>query len=393
MSRNRGFKLWLRVTDPRVAFCRPSFSVDGPKKSVTSVITDFPLAPSPTPFRPWAMQDSYPKFTRTDEKDPRVWKPRGWRGKFYKLFSSMRFVRKELHLSEDLFMVQTELLEGHIKVGGVIDPERLAIGFYESSVGARVSGKILKDQRMAVSYNGCKWDSVSKAPALGVAIHFSPTLTRRIVSPGAHAFLMDHRHASTGERLSLLSATSPAGEELSAAIRSSILWVEETENSPDNEMMLAWMSDDLISLAACLLDEMTETPGVSMTPGETSRYDIAREIENLLWRNPTTGGSPLSLHEMAEHFGCSPRHIQMALQEHFGVGLTALKRAIRLQQVNAALSSGVAYDDIISAALDHGFDHAVRFSRYYKEMFGELPSQSLRSGKQDRSVGGDEASR
>lgn len=324
------------------------------------------------------MYDSYPRMLKTDERDAAQWRPQGWKGKFYKLFNPLRFTRKELHLSGDLFMVRTDFLEGHIRIGGRIDPGALCIGFYESSEGNRLSGTALITRRMTVSYNGCKWDAVSKSPACGLVIHFSPTLAKRIVSKSAHDFLMK-APGPAGERLSLILAVTPMGENLRAAIRSSIELAEDAENSRDYENVGSWISDDLVSLATCLIDEITEEDCDSLTSGESNRYSLAREVEEFLWRDPTRtdGNTPTSLDEFATHFGCSRRLVQIAIQEHFGVGFTALKRSIRLHQVHSVLNNN-DYKSITSAAMDFEFDHLGRFAQYYKKMFGALPSESFR---------------
>jgi AraC-like DNA-binding protein len=323
------------------------------------------------------MSDSYPVLTRSDEKDAARWRPQGWNGDFYKLVGSLRFTRKELRLSDDLSLVQTQLVEGHIKVGGVINPEGLSISFSEASEEKRVSGRASIEEMMAISYDGAKWDAVIRSPAHSEAIHFSPGLRERIVSPTAHSFLVNKAPLSLGERLSLVTKLSEAGVALRRAIKSSIQLAEEAKDDKRDGMIFRWMSDDLILLATILIDEVTGENHASMARGEHGRYEIAREIEKLLWQEPSEveGGNPNSLDEFVSYFGCSRRNIQMAVQEQFGVGFVALKRAIRLQQVNKALVGRERHKDIAAAALAYEFEHQSRFSKYYREMFGVLPSR------------------
>lgn len=321
------------------------------------------------------MVEAYPKFVRSDEKDPKVWKPLGWKGNFYRIFSSLRFSRNALYLSKDLFMVVTELSEGQIKVGGTIENGGLTIGFSESIADLRISGESISEQKVAISYNGCKWDALIKAPVQSVTIYFSPDLTELIVSEDAHSFLMEAKPVA-GERHSLLAPITPMGEVLRKAIRSSIRLAEEADGLLADES-LQWISDDLVSMARDVIDQITEQPHTTLSIGDANKYAIARDIEKLLWLQPSDKEpTPTSLDEFAKHFGYSKRLIQMAIQDHFGVGFLALKRCIRLHQANAALSKGA--DNVASVAFAYEFQHLGRFAQYYKEMYGVLPSKVSR---------------
>lgn len=325
------------------------------------------------------MQSSYPQFVRTDENSPQAWRPQGWTGRFYRLFNRLRFVRKELRLSEDVSMVETDFLEGHIKVGGVIASGRLAIGFYHSSQVSRLSGKTLDTRQMAISYNGCAWDAVSRAPAGGVVIYFAENATRSIVSDTAHSFLMEAGRTSAGARLADVRRPTPIGEKLEHAVRSSIKLAENDDGLDGEEKMSAWIGEDLLSLAACVIDDIADGATETTTRGEANRYELAAEIEKLLWVEPESlAASSLTLDGIALKFGCSRRQVQMAILENFGVGFTELKRCIRLQQSFDAVNERDRYRNISSIAHAYDFEHLGRFSKYYREMFGVLPSAHLR---------------
>jgi len=326
-----------------------------------------------------AMQGPYPQFVRTDETSPQAWRPHGWSGRFYRLFNRLRFVRKELRLSEDVFMVETDFLEGHIKVGGTIAPGRLTIGFYHNAKVSRLSGRALDTKRMAISYNGCVWDAVSRAPASGVVIYFAETPTRAIITERAHDFLMEARLASSGMRLSHVCRPTRMGEKLEHAIRSSIHLTEHDDGSLERDKVSAWIDEDLLTLASCVIDDVVEGEIDSPGKGEANRYELAIGIEKLLWIDPEMAATPsVSLDDVASIFGCSRRQVQMAILEHFGVGFTELKRCIRLHQAFDAVCEKERYQNISSIAQIYEFDHLGRFAKYYREMFGILPSDHLR---------------
>ena len=325
------------------------------------------------------MQGHYPQFVRTDETSPQAWRPQGWSGRFYRLFNRLRYVRKVLRLSDDVFMVETEFLEGHIKVGGIIAPGHLTIGFYHEAKLSRLSGRALDTKRMAISYNGCVWDAVSRAPASGVAIYFAENPTRSIVSKRAHAFLMESGRASTGARLAHVCRPTMMGEKLEGAMRSSISMAEHDDGSLDRDTVSTWIGEDLLTLASCVIDDVVEGESSSPGKGEANRYELAIGIEKLLWIDPEIAARPsVSLDDVASIFGCSRRQVQMAILEHFGVGFTELKRCIRLHQAFNAVNEKERYQNISSIAQTYEFDHLGRFAKYYREMFGILPSNHLR---------------
>lgn len=325
------------------------------------------------------MLGPYPQFVRTDENSPHVWRPQGWTGRFYRFFNRLRFVRRELRLSDDMFVVATDFLEGHIKVGGAMAPGRLTIGFYRHAQVSRLSGRALDTHRMAISYNGCSWDAVSRAPASGVVIYFAENPTRSIVSARAHDFLMEAGRLSTGARLAHVRPPTPIGEKLERAILSSIQLAENDDASLEQDKLSAWISEDLISLACCVIDDLAESAVETPGKGEANRYELAAGIEKLLWIDPETAETPaLSLDTVAATFGCSRRQVQMAVLEHFGVGFTELKRCIRLHQAFQAVIEKDRYQNISSIAQVYEFDHLGRFAQYYRDMFGILPSAHLR---------------
>jgi AraC-like DNA-binding protein len=328
------------------------------------------------------MNNQYPKYSKTDEKDPAIWKLRGWAGRFYKLFSNLQFTRQELQLSEDLCVIQTDLHHGHIKVGGFIDPGRLTISFYEGSDATRLSGSSAETAKVAISYNGCKWDAAIQSPASSFVINFSEKLSAQIVSEAGHSCLMTGKYTPSGERLSQVFPTTPTAGKLKHAIQSGIRLAENNDGSDREENLGNWLLEDLISLSSCLVDEISDLHVELSSKGEASRYDLAREIEKLLWSGPNMENIPdMTLDSLASQFGCSRRQIQLAILENFGVCFTELKRSVRLHQAYDALNNNGSYRHVSSVAYAYEFDHLSRFSQYYKEMFGVLPSKHLAETK------------
>lgn len=85
---------------------------------------------------------------------------------------------------------------------------------------------------------------------------------------------------------------------------------------------------------------------------------------------------PVSVADLAAGVGLSVRQLQEVIRARFGLTPTQLLREIRLERARELLSSGLA-TTVAEAALDVGCTHLGRFAAFYRERFGELPSQTL----------------
>ncbi|MFN3439577.1 MAG: AraC family transcriptional regulator [Acidovorax sp.] len=88
--------------------------------------------------------------------------------------------------------------------------------------------------------------------------------------------------------------------------------------------------------------------------------------------------APVALEDLARAAGVSVRGLNMLCQRHHGESPMALLRNLRLDAVRARLQQRPGHC-VTDAALEFGFGHLGRFSSYYRERFGELPSQTAGS--------------
>ncbi|WIX83200.1 AraC family transcriptional regulator [Amycolatopsis carbonis] len=86
-----------------------------------------------------------------------------------------------------------------------------------------------------------------------------------------------------------------------------------------------------------------------------------------------------SLADLARHAGVSGRRVQQGFQEHLGMTPMTYLRRVRLERARQDLraSSGSVSD----IANRWGFSNLGRFSRAYREQFGETPSATLRNAR------------
>ncbi len=90
---------------------------------------------------------------------------------------------------------------------------------------------------------------------------------------------------------------------------------------------------------------------------------------------------PLDLEKLSRHAGIGIRSLQLGFKRHFGVSISGALWDIRLEQLNARLSSAGAGERVIDIAFDLGFTHLSRMASNYRAKFGESPSATLRKGR------------
>jgi AraC family ethanolamine operon transcriptional activator len=86
------------------------------------------------------------------------------------------------------------------------------------------------------------------------------------------------------------------------------------------------------------------------------------------------------LGEMAAAAGVSERTLRRAFTEHYGVGPVRYLQLRQLHQVHRALRAAQPEEQSVSEILlAHGEWAFSRFAFRYRQLFGELPSETLRS--------------
>jgi transcriptional regulator GlxA family with amidase domain len=86
----------------------------------------------------------------------------------------------------------------------------------------------------------------------------------------------------------------------------------------------------------------------------------------------------LTTADLATHAGIGIRALQVGFQEVVGMSPTAYVRGVRLDRVHVELAAGAG--SVTDVAARWGFFHPGRFSRQYRERFGQLPSATARHG-------------
>lgn len=90
-------------------------------------------------------------------------------------------------------------------------------------------------------------------------------------------------------------------------------------------------------------------------------------------------GDPICLEDLCEVSSVSLRTLQAAFRSHTGVSPMVYVRLRRLNEARRMLLAGdTSTTSVTDVALNCGFTHLARFAGYYKDLFGESPSATLR---------------
>ncbi|WP_299203183.1 helix-turn-helix domain-containing protein [uncultured Amphritea sp.] len=87
---------------------------------------------------------------------------------------------------------------------------------------------------------------------------------------------------------------------------------------------------------------------------------------------------PPTIVELCNNVGASRRKLQYCFQETLGTNPVAYLRTLRLNAVHRELLTPYRTESVHDIAVERGFLHLSRFANDYKQLFGELPSETLR---------------
>lgn len=132
------------------------------------------------------------------------------------------------------------------------------------------------------------------------------------------------------------------------------------------------------------------TEGAERAPGDDEiRIPAARSRRDLVARVMRFVGDnlhePVSVAELSRLMGVSERTLRAAFQDVIGVSPKRYAIARRLQAAHDALSQAApGATTVTDIAMTFGFFELGRFAGRYRNVFGEVPSQTLRHAADGR---------
>jgi AraC family ethanolamine operon transcriptional activator len=160
--------------------------------------------------------------------------------------------------------------------------------------------------------------------------------------------------------------------------------LSEAETEPgllDDE---AWRARALEAVLAVLLEVLeagVADPG-RLPPPPTRAYIVEKAIEYV----NSSLSDPPSMQWICKALRVSSRTLRYSFEEILGVSPSQYMLALRLNAVRSKLLEGVPTSCINRVAQDHGFGHMGRFAQFYRQAFGELPSQTCRASAREECV-------
>jgi AraC-like DNA-binding protein len=117
----------------------------------------------------------------------------------------------------------------------------------------------------------------------------------------------------------------------------------------------------------------------AQTPRFTKSEKIVLKIKNDVFKHMDR---TMSVEDLAKKYTISMKSLQNAFKSLYGLKPNTFMRLLKLNLVHHDLMrNDSTQSSVLEIARKWGFKHMGRFSKYYKELFGENPSVTLKSPK------------
>ncbi|MCY1145757.1 helix-turn-helix transcriptional regulator [Actinoplanes sp. Pm04-4] len=211
------------------------------------------------------------------------------------------------------------------------------------------------------------------------AEYLNPTVLSLRVPMSLLARLAEEKAGSAGADLRFVALT-PVSQSMRQRYAEVVLWVCRQLRSYEDEPS-SLLLDQLMRLSAAAM--LSTFPNTLMTADDSR--DAGALTPAIVKRArafiEAYADRPLDVADIAAASGVGTRAIQVAFRRHLGTTPMALLRRVRLEHVYRQLREADSTQGVtVSAtARQWGFAEMGRFAGEYRKVFGELPSQTLRS--------------
>ena len=134
----------------------------------------------------------------------------------------------------------------------------------------------------------------------------------------------------------------------------------------------AKLQKDIVTL--CLIAILqSQRSNNKTTPSHTHRRLVVDRVRTYLEQHKDRA---VSITELCDAIGTSRRTLQYSFESIVGISPVKYLRAIRLNGARRSLLSSDASNSVTEVASNWGFLHHSQFAKYYRELFGEKPSDT-----------------
>lgn len=113
-----------------------------------------------------------------------------------------------------------------------------------------------------------------------------------------------------------------------------------------------------------------------LRPQPPARPRTVKRVIDLIETNPEVN---YTISDLARHAGVGARRLQIAFQEAVHTSPTGYLRKVKLEHARQDLLCGD--ESVMAVAYRWGFNHPGRFSTYYRQSYGESPSDTTRRSR------------
>ncbi len=177
------------------------------------------------------------------------------------------------------------------------------------------------------------------------------------------------------------AAITPVSAAMARRWRRLNMFVHETLDAPDSvadvPLVRASLVDMVAAAALTVFPNTTMRAGHVPGPGRMEPAALRRAVAFI----EEHAAEPVTTSEIAEAARVTPRALQVGFRRHYGATPAGYLRRVRLERAHQDLQAAdPARGDTVSAvAARWGFGHAARFTDFYREQYGVLPSRTLRA--------------
>jgi AraC family ethanolamine operon transcriptional activator len=181
-----------------------------------------------------------------------------------------------------------------------------------------------------------------------------------------------------GQRVKKVEAA--AAGRFRAALHQIMVSALDSPEALNYEAATRRMTEATVEACLDMLSSASDIPRVERDALRVHRAIVERARDYILANRE----DPPTVTELCSYLNMSRRGVHYAFMQVLDVNPVTFIRHVRLHAVRRALLQGA---ESVSAAAHHwGFWHLGMFSCYYKELFGELPSETARKSPQLRDV-------
>lgn len=263
-----------------------------------------------------------------------------------------------------------------VYTNGTLSDNKFGLSVFLDCAGSgTVCGKPITSGRVAVFQGGSSYEIYTNNP-LSI---FTITLD---LNDSRFEFLSDVRLASKGasKRATVIFPESDFYNKILHFSKSYLHGLSAVEARDARCALVAAELNDFLVFDLLPDLELATGPNFCESKSGSSAW-VLKEVRELLLSNEYEG---LSLTDICEKLRISSRTLRKNVFESLGIGPLVFSRYIRLNAVRADIvrrcEKGLDFR-ISDVAERRGFWHLARFSSHYRDLFGELPSETVRASR------------